>query len=167
MNEETKTTATETAPDAEQVDVQETAKTFTQAEVDTLIKERLARQAKNQPSKEELDAYRAWQETQKSEAERQQEATKALASERDAATAERDRLQLQVAALGKGVPADRLTQYVQLALTYVDDDTDFTAGLDKALQAFPIASGGVPGAGGNPPKAEPNTKKKPQGTVVF
>ena len=40
-------------------------KTFTQAEVDSLIKSRLERERKGQPTKEELTAFREWQNSQK------------------------------------------------------------------------------------------------------
>jgi len=45
-------------------------KTFTQPELDTLIKDRLARATKNQPTKDELKAFKAYQDTQKTEAEK-------------------------------------------------------------------------------------------------
>ena len=37
---------------------EQAAKTFTQAELDAIVKQRLERQAKGQPSKEEMDAFR-------------------------------------------------------------------------------------------------------------
>lgn len=40
---------------------EQTAKTFTQAELDAIVKQRLERQAKGQPSKEEMEAFRKWQ----------------------------------------------------------------------------------------------------------
>lgn len=42
---------------------QEQEKTFTQAEVDTLIAQRLARERKKYPSPEELAAFHTWQQT--------------------------------------------------------------------------------------------------------
>ena len=48
----------------------ETGKTFTQDEVNALIESRLARAKKQMPAKEELDAFKTWKESQKTEAER-------------------------------------------------------------------------------------------------
>ena len=39
-------------------------KTFTQAELDEIVKQRLERQKKGQPSKEEMDAFHKWQDSQ-------------------------------------------------------------------------------------------------------
>ncbi len=50
--------------------VEQTSKTFTQSEVDHLIESRLARAKKQMPAKEELDAFKQWKESQKTEAER-------------------------------------------------------------------------------------------------
>ena len=40
-------------------------KTFTQAELDEIVRQRLERQKKGQPSKEEMDAFHKWQDSQK------------------------------------------------------------------------------------------------------
>lgn len=45
-------------------------KTFTQAEVDTLIGKRLAKAMKGMPSEEEMTAFRTWKEGQAGEKER-------------------------------------------------------------------------------------------------
>jgi len=51
-------------------EVVETGKTFTQDEVNALIESRLARAKKQMPSKEELETFKTWKESQKTEAER-------------------------------------------------------------------------------------------------
>lgn len=48
----------------------ESGKTFTQDEVNALIESRLARAKKQMPAKEELEAFKQWKESQKSEAEK-------------------------------------------------------------------------------------------------
>ena len=70
-------------------------RTFTQAEVDTLIGKRLAKAMKGMPSEEELTAFRTWKDGQAGEKERWEN----LIGERDtlsgkltAAEAERDQL---------------------------------------------------------------------------
>ena len=53
-------------------------KTFTQAELDAIIKERLARERKNQPDPEKLKKFEEWEAGQKSEAEKAAETEKKL-----------------------------------------------------------------------------------------
>ncbi len=61
-NESTETTEAEA--------VETGIKTFTQEEVNELIESRLARAKKQMPSKDEIEAFKIWKESQKSEAER-------------------------------------------------------------------------------------------------
>jgi len=48
----------------------ESGKTFTQDEVNALVESRLARAKKQMPAKEELDAFKVWKESQKTESEK-------------------------------------------------------------------------------------------------
>ncbi|MCI7234436.1 MAG: hypothetical protein MR546_11065, partial [Oscillospiraceae bacterium] len=66
---------------------EQAAKTFTQAEVNEIVKQRLERQAKGQPSKEEMDAFRKWQDSQKTA--EQLSAEKISAAENGKAEAEK------------------------------------------------------------------------------
>lgn len=66
---------------------EQTAKTFTQAELDAIVKQRLERQAKGQPSKEEMEAFRKWQDSQKTAEQLSQE--KISAAENGRADAEK------------------------------------------------------------------------------
>ena len=50
--------------------IEESNKTFTQEEVNALIESRLARAKKQMPSKEELESFKQWKDSQKSENER-------------------------------------------------------------------------------------------------
>lgn len=50
-----------------------TEKTFTQEQLNKIVKERLEKEQKKMPSKEELKAFKQWQESQKTEAEKQAE----------------------------------------------------------------------------------------------
>ena len=45
-------------------------KTLTQSEVDQIVEARLARERRNQPSADELKAFRSWKAQQQTEAER-------------------------------------------------------------------------------------------------
>ena len=60
---ETETTTTETV----ETNSEEVVKTFTQDEVNNIVKERLAKAQKGIPSKEELTKYNEWKESQKSQ----------------------------------------------------------------------------------------------------
>lgn len=71
VEETTTNENTETSTVEEKVE-----KTFTQKEVDELITKRLDREKKKQPSPEEMKAFNDWKESQKTEADRQEEIRK-------------------------------------------------------------------------------------------
>lgn len=87
MTEEVKGTATleqEAVKDTDKVETQPTAdkgqeKTFTQAELDKVIADRLARERAKLPSADELKAYGEWKKAQQTEAEKQAEREKEFA----------------------------------------------------------------------------------------
>ena len=56
----------------------EGGKTFTQADVDRIVADRLFRERKNQPSAERLKAFEKWEKTQQTEAEKAAETAKKL-----------------------------------------------------------------------------------------
>lgn len=73
QNVETETTTTETVEtNSEQV----VEKTFTQDEVNNIVKERLAKAQKGIPSKEELAKYNEWKESQKTQQDKYDELIK-------------------------------------------------------------------------------------------
>lgn len=85
--EDIKETVTPTATEVEKVENVETettentgaeVKTFTQEELDNIVKERLARVEKKIPSKDELAKFNEWKESQKTEAEKQAEVLKEI-----------------------------------------------------------------------------------------
>ena len=51
----------------------QTEKTFTQEQLNKILKERLEKEQKKMPSKDELKAFKEWKESQKTEAEKQAE----------------------------------------------------------------------------------------------
>lgn len=69
---ETATVNTETENNSEEV----VEKTFTQKDVDNIVKERLAKAKKGIPSKEELAAYNEWKESQKTQQDKYDELVK-------------------------------------------------------------------------------------------
>lgn len=55
-----------------------TEKTFTQEELNKIVQERLDKEKKKMPSKEDLKAFKDWKESQKTEAEKEAEYQKTL-----------------------------------------------------------------------------------------
>ena len=64
--------------DTVQETTQESGKTFTQADVDRIVADRLSRERKNQPSAERLKAFENWEKSQQTEAEKAAETAKKL-----------------------------------------------------------------------------------------
>ena len=116
-------------------------KTFTQAEVDKMIKERLAREKKNQLPKEELEAYKAWKESQKTEEEKKNEALSNAEKARIAAEEKVAALEAKVTALSKGVKSDSVDDVVILAKALVTDEVTIEQAIDKVLEKYPSFKG--------------------------
>lgn len=74
--ENNETQAEQTAEVVETETKQESVKTFTQEEVNTLIAKEKARAKKNNPSKEEMEEFNVWKESKKTDAEKQAEREK-------------------------------------------------------------------------------------------
>lgn len=110
---------------------EQAAKTFTQAELDAIVKQRLERQAKGQPSKEEMDAFRKWQDSQKTA--EQLSAEKISAAENGKAEAEKRAAEAEAKCLAfsKGVSNEAVEDVIALAMNKVDDNTP----IDKAIEA--------------------------------
>ncbi|MBS7370685.1 MAG: hypothetical protein KIG62_11220 [Oscillospiraceae bacterium] len=81
-------------------------KTFTQAEVDSLIKSRLERERKGQPTKEELTAFSDWHNSQKTAEQKAADELKAAQDAQNAAEQKAADLEAVFAAVKAGVPAD-------------------------------------------------------------
>ena len=82
-------------------------KTFTQAELDKVIADRLARERAKMPPQDKLKAFEEWQKSQQTEAEKAAEREK----EYQAAATRNTELQRELAVLKAGVKADD-TEYV-------------------------------------------------------
>ena len=72
QNVETETTTTEEVEN----NSEEVVKTFTQEEVDNIVKERLAKAKKGIPSKEDLAKYNEWKDSQKTQQDKYDELVK-------------------------------------------------------------------------------------------
>ncbi|HHD2785047.1 TPA: hypothetical protein ACOTHR_002574 [Clostridium perfringens] len=120
---------------------QQEEKTFTQADVDRLIKERLDREKKGQPSKEELEAFNNWKESQKTEEEKKNEALTNAEKAKQDAEDRANTLEAKVTCLSKGVLADSVDDVVILAKAMVSDDVTMEQAVDKVLEKYPSFKG--------------------------
>ncbi len=116
-------------------------KTFTKDDVDRLIKERLDREKRNQPSKEELEAFNNWKESQKTEAQKQSEALTNAEKAKQDAEERANTLEVKVTCLSKGVLADSVDDVVILAKAMVSDDVTMEQAVDKVLEKYPSFKG--------------------------
>lgn len=130
---------TETKTDTEESTQEE--KTFTQADVDKLIKERIARERKNQLPKDELKAYQEWKESQKTEEEKKNEALTKAEKARLAAEEKAIALEAKVTCLSKGVIATSVDDVVILAKAMVTDEVTIEQAIDKVLEKYPSFKG--------------------------
>ena len=108
-------------------------KTFTQAEVDTLIGKRLAKAMKGMPSEEEMTAFRTWKEGQAGEKERWDKLTgerDTLAGRLTAAEAERDQLKRDLYLAQKGLTGEEAEFIAFKAGKMVNDKTTFEQAVD-------------------------------------
>ncbi|MGU8548617.1 hypothetical protein ACV3QO_04875 [Clostridium perfringens] len=116
-------------------------KTFTQEEVNRMIKDRVAREKKGQLSKEELKAYQDWKESQKTEAQKQSEALTNAEAKAKAEAERANTLEAKVTCLSKGVLADNVDDVVILAKAMVSDDVTMDQAVDKVLEKYPSFKG--------------------------
>ena len=110
-------------------------KTFTQAELDEIVKQRLERQKKGQPSKEEMDAFHKWQDSQKTA--EQLSAEKISAAESRAAEAEKKAAAAEAYAYSKGVNAEAVDDVIALAIPKVDDNTTMEKAIEAVIAKYP------------------------------
>ena len=112
-------------------------KTFTQKELDEIVRQRLERQKKGQPTKEEMDAFHKWQDSRKTaeqlSAEKSSAAqTAASEAEKRAAAAE-----AKCCAFSKGVSKEAVDDVIALAMNKVDDNTPIDKAIDAVIAKYP------------------------------
>ena len=112
-------------------------KIFTQAELDEIVKQRLERQKKGLPSKEEMEAFHKWQDSQKSA--EQLSAEKISAAEARASEAEKKAAaaEAKAYAYSKGVSAEAVEDVIALALPKVGDNTTMEKAIDAVVAKYP------------------------------
>ena len=158
MAEETNTTVTESpqaensggdpqgnAENAAAVSTNEGAeKTFTQKELDEIVKQRLERERKGMPTKDEMKAFKAWQDSQKTA--EQLSAEKVTAAENGKAEAEKraEAAEAKCAAFSKGVSAEAVDDVIALAAAKVGDNKTMEQAIDEVLAKYPSFTKAAP-----------------------
>ncbi len=112
-------------------------KTFTQKELDDIVKQRLDRAKKDMPTKEELNAYREWKDSQKTAEQKAADDLAAATFAKEAVEREKQALEIKVACLSKGVLPEAAEDVIALAARLADDDTPIEKAVDKVLEKYP------------------------------
>lgn len=127
MAEETnvQSTGSITAPEQE--------KTFTQAELDRAIQNRLDRERKKFPSEEEMNAYRNWKDDRAAEQKRERDLAQAQADLAEKSS-ELEQLKREKYVLSKGLTGDDAEFIAFKAAKLVDDKTTFEQAVDQLTE---------------------------------
>ena len=139
-DEQTSQTTAEQSAETTPESAQGAAKTFTQDEVNDLIKSRLERERKGLPGKDELAAFHKWQDEQKSAEQKSAEAIKVQSDRADAAEKKVAALEAKLLAASKGVKPDAADDVVALASLKVSDDMPLEKAIDEVLKKYPQAT---------------------------
>lgn len=116
-------------------------KTFTQSEVNDLVKSRLERERKNMPSKDELAAFKKWQDEQKTAEEKHAEAIKAEQQKTTDAELRASEFEAKYVAMTKGVKPEAVEDVIALAKVKVSDDVTLEQAIDAVVKKYPSFSG--------------------------
>lgn len=112
-------------------------KTFTQKELDEIVKNRLDRAKKDMPSKDELKAFREWQDSQKTAEQKAADDLAAANSAREAAEKEANSLKIRLICLSKGVIPERADAVIAIAEKQVNDDTPIESAVNSVIEQYP------------------------------
>lgn len=134
----------------------EVVKTFTQEEVNGIVKERLAKAQKGIPSKEELAKYNEWKESQKSQQDKYDDLVK-NSNEKDhtiltlekeiavlkAGILDQDEIEFICYKVGKmdGDFKENLSQYLADNPKYTKKQENKATGIETKVQSMPKESG--------------------------
>jgi hypothetical protein len=128
-------------------DQQPNDKTFTQDDVNNIVakevkkaQEKLLKQLgidDFNSAKEGLQKFREWQESQKTEAQKQAERLQQLEQQFNAVQQEKETLLAQLAAVKAGVHADFVEDVIVLAQRLVNEDTTIDEAIQKVIEKYP------------------------------
>lgn len=137
----------------------EETKMYTAEQAQAMIDSAMRRKLKNMPSKEELADFRAYKESQQSEAEKIATALQNAENEKAEAAKLTRIAEAKLAALDAGVTKEHIDDAVILAMAKASDDAkieEAMAGIAKSNPAWTQIGVRVPDGGGNPPQPEQN-----------
>jgi hypothetical protein len=122
-------------------------KTFTQEDVNNIVarevkktQEKLLKQLgidDFNSAKEGLQKFREWQESQKTEAQKQAERLQQLEQQFNDVQKEKENLLAQLAAVKAGVHADFVEDVIVLAQRLVNEDTTIDEAIAKVIEKYP------------------------------
>ena len=120
----------------------------------------VAKKLKNMPSKEELAAFRKWQDEQKTEAQGIADVQKQAADALLAAERREARANAVIAAAGAGFRPEHIDDAVILAMARANDNTTIEDAMQMIAQANPSWKSGaeLPRTGSNPATGEDQKK---------
>lgn len=111
-------------------------KTFTQEEVNSIVEERLAKAKKNMPTKEELQQYNDWKETQKTEQEKINDKINQLQTNNGTLTNENSQLKAQLKAQLEVLNSNAKKEFVRFVTSEVLAMVNETTDLKTAINSY-------------------------------
>lgn len=137
-------------------------KTFTQDDVNGIVGKEVKKAQEKflkslgiedfNSAKDGMEKFRAWQESQKTDSEKQAELLKRHEADLNTFKTENSNLKAQLSATSQGVKADSLNDVITLANSLVTDEVDINKAIETVLTKYPHFKG----------EGAPNTDRKPQ-----
>lgn len=131
----------------EQQQEQKEDKTFTQKDVNNLIKKETAQATEKllkslgfegfENAKDGITKFKEWQDSQKTDAEKQAAALEQASKDLEATKAEKETLAAQLTALKFDADPEKLTDLIVLAKTRVTDEVTMDEALKQTLEQYP------------------------------
>ena len=122
-------------------------KTFTQKDVNNLIKKETAQATEKllkslgfegfENAKDGITKFKEWQDSQKTDAEKQAAALEQASKDLEATKAEKETLAAQLTALKFDADPEKLTDLIVLAKTRVTDEVTMDEALKQTLEQYP------------------------------
>ena len=112
-------------------------KTFTQKELDDIVKQRVERAKKGMPSADELKAFHEWQDSQKTAEQRTNDLINEAKNAQSAAEKRAEAAEAKYTALSLKVRPDAVDDVITLAMSKVSDDTDIESAIKAVIKKHP------------------------------
>ena len=117
----------------------------------------LAKKMKNMPSKEEFQAFKKWQDEQKTEAQRIADAQKQIEHDKQDAQAQLARANAMVSVIKAGIKAEKVEDAIILAMARTTDELSVEDAIKKIADENPSwKTGGESGQGASLPNGGSN-----------